>query len=85
MDVYGAMNVNAFISVTLFLFAAMGYVHIARKIRDLHLSTNSRLDELLTTTKALSRAEGFKAGQEDEQAKRFKEIAKAGESLDREE
>ncbi len=38
---------------------------IIRQLRELHLSMNSRLDELLKTTGTLARAEGFKAGQDD--------------------
>lgn len=38
-----------------------------RMLRELHLSMNSRLDLLLKTTGELARAEGFTAGQKDEQ------------------
>ena len=38
---------------------------IVRQLRQLHLTMNSRLDELLKTTRSLARAEGFKAGQQD--------------------
>jgi hypothetical protein len=38
---------------------------IIKMLRANHLSMNSRLDELLMTTKKLARAEGFTAGQKD--------------------
>jgi len=38
---------------------------VLRQLRRIHLSMNSRLDELLETTGKLARAEGFKAGQEN--------------------
>lgn len=41
------------------------FVTIVRQLRELHRTMNSRLDELLSTTRSLARAEGFKAGQED--------------------
>lgn len=41
------------------------FVTIVRQLRELHRTMNSRLDELLNTTRSLARAEGFKAGQED--------------------
>jgi hypothetical protein len=65
------------------VIAVAAYVHIVAAMRTLHLSTNSRLDELLKTTKALSRAEGFTAGQEAERAERFGEIERAGHTLDK--
>jgi hypothetical protein len=40
------------------------FMHICNKLQELHLSMNSRLDELVATTNSLSRAEGFRAGQE---------------------
>jgi hypothetical protein len=43
----------------------IAFVTIVRQLRQLHLTMNSRLDELLATTRSLARAEGFKAGQED--------------------
>lgn len=52
--------------VVIAIFALMlGLGAIYFQLRELHKSTNSRLDELLTATKSLARAEGFKAGQED--------------------
>jgi hypothetical protein len=45
--------------------ATVAMIMIMRQLRELHLTMNSRLDELLATTKSLARAEGFKAGQED--------------------
>jgi len=49
------------------LVAAMliGFFVINRQLNELHLSMNSRLDELLATTTKLARAEGFRAGQEN--------------------
>lgn len=41
------------------------FLFIMIQLRQLHVTMNSRLDELLRTTNALARAEGFKAGQED--------------------
>lgn len=49
--------------------AAMS-LYVMRKINELHLSMNSRLDLLLTKTDQLARAEGFKAGQASEQHRR---------------
>jgi hypothetical protein len=43
----------------------IAFATIVRQLRQLHLSMNSRLDELLNTTRSLARAEGFKAGQQD--------------------
>lgn len=40
-------------------------VGILYQLRELHLSLNSRLTELLLVTKTLARAEGFRAGQEN--------------------
>lgn len=51
--------------VLLVVGGALAVWRIANKLTELHLSMNSRLDELLTTTRALARAEGFKAGQEN--------------------
>jgi low affinity Fe/Cu permease len=38
---------------------------IQRHLRDLHMTMNSRLDELVRTTKALARQEGFEAGKRE--------------------
>ncbi len=38
---------------------------IAQHLRALHLTMNSRLDELIRTTKSLARAEGFEAGKKN--------------------
>ncbi len=43
----------------------IAFFTIYRQLRELHLSTNSRLDMLLKTTGSLARAEGFRAGQEE--------------------
>ena len=50
---------------------------ILSQVKKQHLATNSRLDELLETTKQLARLEGFKAGQIDQYNKdRLTEISK---------
>jgi hypothetical protein len=51
---------------------------IASHMRDLHLTMNSRLDELVRVTKALARAEGFAAGKENH----LNAIRKAGDATD---
>ncbi len=48
------------------------------QLRELHKSMNSRLDELLLSTKKLARAEGFKAGQETY----LSDVRRAGGALD---
>jgi hypothetical protein len=50
-----------------------------KKMKGLHLTMNSRLDELLDVTKKLARAEGFKAGQEDH----LGALKEAGSNLDK--
>ncbi len=42
---------------------AMMFIYIMRRLSELHLSMNSRLDLLLLKTDQLARAEGFKAGE----------------------
>jgi hypothetical protein len=51
---------------------------IMYQLRGLHLTMNSRLDELLQSTKSLARAEGFKAGQKNH----LDEIRDVGRHLD---
>jgi amino acid transporter len=46
------------------IVVALNFVYIRIRLLELHLSMNSRLDELLATAKKLSLAEGFRAGQE---------------------
>lgn len=53
------------IFIVLLCGLAIGFVTIARQLRELHLSMNSRLDQLLKRTGELARAEGFKAGQQN--------------------
>lgn len=53
-------------------------IYMLLQLRQIHLSTNSRLDELLITTRKLAMAEGFKAGQEDY----LSEVRRASGSLD---
>ncbi len=56
-----------------------GMYIIVRKLNELHLSMNSRLDQLLDTTGRLARAEGFQAGQDDHLAA----LREAGSSLEK--
>jgi hypothetical protein len=51
---------------------------IASQLRGLHLTMNSRLDELVRVTKALALAEGFAAGK----ANHLDAIRKAGEATE---
>lgn len=79
MDNVILATLSAFVGIILILSVSMAYYIIAR-LRELHASMNSRLDELLVATRALARAEGFKAGREDH----LSEIRTAGRRLDRE-
>jgi hypothetical protein len=65
---------HIFMIANLAIFS-MGGFYGWKMLRELHLTMNSRLDELLKATKSLARAEGFKAGQEDhlQALKEFKE------------
>lgn len=54
---------------------SFGY-YIVTQLRELHLSMNSRLDALLSVTKQLARAEGYKAGQDEMQQLRDFEESK---------
>lgn len=51
--------------VPLLLCVAFLLFYIKAQLHELHLSMNSRMDELLDTARLLARAEGFKAGQDD--------------------
>jgi hypothetical protein len=57
----------------------VGMYVIVRKLNELHLSMNSRLDQLLDTTGRLARAEGFQAGQDDHLAA----LKEAGSNLEK--
>ena len=59
------------------VFIAVMCFIILSQVKKQHSATNSRLDELLETTKQLARMEGFKAGQLDQYNKdRLTEISK---------
>jgi hypothetical protein len=61
---------------------AVGFILLYRALRELHLTMNSRLDELVRTAKQLARAEGFREGQESAGHDELSALRKAGESLD---
>jgi len=42
---------------------------VYRQLRELHITMNSRLDQLISVTKDLARSEGFRAGQENHLSK----------------
>lgn len=56
---------DTFLLVAMAIGLAIAFLLIWRQLHDLHLSTNSRLDQLLKTTGELARERGFKAGQEN--------------------
>jgi hypothetical protein len=67
------MEVNSILAILAISAAAVvtittlvAYVSLNKQLNDLHLSLNSRLDALLSTTSALARAEGYRAGRESE-------------------
>ncbi len=66
------------VGIGILFMGAAAFFFVMLKLSELHLSTNSRLDELLSTTKSLARAEGFKAGQENH----LDELRRAGAVLD---
>jgi hypothetical protein len=78
----GQIAILAIVAAAIIVVAA--YMYVVMQLRELHLSTNSRLDELLETTKSLARAEGFRAGQEDKED-RLEGVRQAGRNLDRHE
>lgn len=53
------------ITVSAAVCILLSMVVIVRQLRELHKLMNSRLDELLRTTRLLANMEGFKAGQEE--------------------
>lgn len=61
------MDLFVIIMVLVVAIAAM-FLYVTRRLNELHLSMNSRLDLLLLKTEQLARAEGFKAGQASEHA-----------------
>lgn len=59
------ITILSIIGLALLLTGAVAFLTVYRLLRELHLTMNSRLDELLATTRDLARAEGFRAGQAD--------------------
>lgn len=59
------MDLFIIIMVLVISIAAM-FLYIMRRLNELHLSMNSRLDLLLLKTEQLAHAEGFRAGQASE-------------------
>ncbi len=51
------------IIMVLVVAVSLMFVYIMRRLNELHLSMNSRLDTLLLKTDQLARAEGYKAGE----------------------
>jgi len=67
------------VSIIVILCTAVGVLWlIAAQLRGLHLTMNSRLDELVRVTRALARAEGFEAGK----ANHLEAIRRAGDTKD---
>ena len=55
-------DIERFLTMGVALIAAIGSIHNARKIKEVHISINSRMDQLLTATGQVSEAKGLAEG-----------------------
>ena len=63
-DIIGILAVSAMLVVV--ITTLMSFFILNKQMTELHLSLNSRMDQLLKSTGQLARAEGFQAGQQSQ-------------------
>ena len=59
-------DIERFMTMAVALIAALASIHNARKIKEVHISINSRMDQLLKAQTQVSRSEGIEQGRKDE-------------------